>query len=987
MQNRIQIQPISIAIVLIIILAAIGCTRDDEDLQPATFSTNADIFIDGFSSGLQYLPFAGSKLDAFTVDTETRYNGSAAMRFDIPNEGDPDGSFAGAIFPDAGGRNLTEYNALTFWAKATQAGSINEIGFGNDFGENKFLVSLSNLQLSTNWKKYILPIPDPSKLTKENGMIWYSEGPEDGKGYTFWLDEVKFENVGGFTQPKAQILNGEDTRVESFIGAGVPLSGLQKTVTLSSGIERTVTAAPAYFTFISSDPNVATVNDEGMVMVVGPGSTVITATLAGVTAQGSLTLNSIGEFAFAPIPDEDPADVISIFSNAYEDIPLDYYNGFWQFSTTKGGNDLEIEGDNIISYTDLNFVGIQFATDVPTIDASAMTHLHIDLLVTQALEDEDFLRIGLNDIGPDNAFGGGDDSGEELTFTATTLKSQEWVSLDIPLSDFAGLINRGNLAQVVFVSDNTISSLLVDNIYLYKTEVVSGPSEPQMAAPAPGQSAADVVSLFSDAYDDVVIDTWRTDWSSSDFEDVTVEGDPVKKYSNLDFVGIEAVSSPIDASAMSHLHVELWSPDFTFFGIKLVDFGPDGIFGGSDDSEHQINIENPMQSEWVSVDLPLADFTGLTNRSSVAQLILVGQPSGSSTLFVDNFYFYREGTSMPVNEPSTAAPDPTREAANVISLFSDVYDDAVVDTWRTDWSVATFEDVDVMGNPTKKYSDMDFVGIETVMAPIDASTMTNLRMDMWSGDFTFFGIKLVDLGADGAFGGGDDSEHQINIENPNMAQWVSLDISLIDFMGLTNTSSIGQIILVGQPTGMTTIFLDNIFFYGDGGSNPSEPQEAAPTPTIATENVISLFSEAYQDASVDTWRTDWSSANLEDVLVSGDSVKKYSDLDFVGIETVSSMVDAAEMTHVHFDIWSADFTNFGLKIVDFGADGAFDGGDDSEHQINFENPAQGEWNSYNIPITDFTGLTGQGNLAQFILVAQPTGTATLFLDNFYFYKQ
>jgi hypothetical protein len=65
-----------------------------------------------------------------------------------------------------------DFDALTFWAKGTQAGLINEIGFGQDFLENKYLVT-TNLQLTSNWKKYI-PIPDASKLRAEEdcfGML------------------------------------------------------------------------------------------------------------------------------------------------------------------------------------------------------------------------------------------------------------------------------------------------------------------------------------------------------------------------------------------------------------------------------------------------------------------------------------------------------------------------------------------------------------------------------------------------------------------------------------------------------------------------------------------------------------------------------------------------------------------------------------------------------------------------------------------------
>jgi hypothetical protein len=46
-----------------------------------------------------------------------KYKGTASMRFDVPRVGDPGGSYAGAIFPDATGRNLTGYDALTFWVK------------------------------------------------------------------------------------------------------------------------------------------------------------------------------------------------------------------------------------------------------------------------------------------------------------------------------------------------------------------------------------------------------------------------------------------------------------------------------------------------------------------------------------------------------------------------------------------------------------------------------------------------------------------------------------------------------------------------------------------------------------------------------------------------------------------------------------------------------------------------------------------------------
>ena len=185
------------------LLFTVSCERDlSDEAEFATFPKTAEVFIDGFSGGLEYLPFNGSKLDAFSVDDETKYDGTAAMRIDVPNNGDPKGGYAGAIFRDLNGRDLSEFDALTFWAKASQAATISEIGFGVDFGEDKYVVTQQNLRISTTWTKYSIPIPDPYKLTLEKGMLFYSAGPENNNGYSFWIDELQFEKLGTIAQPK-----------------------------------------------------------------------------------------------------------------------------------------------------------------------------------------------------------------------------------------------------------------------------------------------------------------------------------------------------------------------------------------------------------------------------------------------------------------------------------------------------------------------------------------------------------------------------------------------------------------------------------------------------------------------------------------------------------------------------------------------------------------------------------------------------------------
>ena len=464
----------TLLVALSLVFIALACERSVDGLEEPAFPANPDVFIDGFSSGLEYFPFADSRLSAFSVDSDDTYeNSGASMRFDVPNVGDPEGSYAGAIFrDDNGGRNLTSFNALTFYAKATTAGTINEIGFGQDFFENKYTATFNNLRLTTNWRKYTIPIPDASKLTQEQGLFWYAEGPEDGDGYSFWVDELKFENLSGLAQPRPAILNGNEETQTSFIGSGTSVSGLIYTINQANGIDVTVGAAPAYYTFNSSDTNVATVDEEGQVTVIGAGTTEITASLGGISANGILIIDSIGEFTLAPVPTEDSGDVISIFSDAYDNVPVDFYNGFYAPFQTTTSNDFVVNGNNVLGYENFNFVGIEFNQNVPTIDASEMTHLRMDVFFPDAIPTNSALSINLVDFGPDGVFGGGDNTSAATTIRSSTnpaLVSGQWISVDF---DISGMARKSSLGQIVLDADLGTAlrgaNFYVDNIYLRK---------------------------------------------------------------------------------------------------------------------------------------------------------------------------------------------------------------------------------------------------------------------------------------------------------------------------------------------------------------------------------------------------------------------------------------------------------------------------------------------------------------------------------------
>lgn len=464
-----------LGLVLLSMVVLTSCERDvSDDAILATFPTTAQVFDDapvGLTDEFfeSFDPAIGANVNGFNTDDSEAYEGTTSIRFDVPSPNDPDGGFIGGIFRDRGeGRNLTEYDALTFWAKGSTT-ALFEAGFGSDFVEDKFRTA-TNFEASTDWKKYIIPIPDASRLVQERGLFLFSAGTEstNGMGYTIWIDEIKFETLGTVAQPRPRILNGENTLAQTFIGGNLQVEGLSQTYNTSRG-DVTTDVTPNFFEFSSSDESVAIVDEVGRIEVLGSGTSEISATLNGVEAGGSLTVESLGDFVSAPTPTRDPQSVISLFSNFYEDRPVDFYNGFYEPFQTTTSADFTIDGDDVLYYLNFNFVGIEFNQGVPTIDGSLATHLHFDIFIPVDPPQNTALRINLVDFGPDDSFGGGDDTTLSEGFTSG-LVAGEWISIDF---DITGLNPRTNLGQIIlddFQGRTPPSEFYVDNIYFYRED-------------------------------------------------------------------------------------------------------------------------------------------------------------------------------------------------------------------------------------------------------------------------------------------------------------------------------------------------------------------------------------------------------------------------------------------------------------------------------------------------------------------------------------
>jgi len=180
---------------------------------------------------------------------------------------------------------------------------------------------------------------------------------------------------------------------------------------------------------------------------------------------------------------------------------------------------------------------------------------------------------------------------------------------------------------------------------------VTQASAPTVAAPTPTVAAANVISIFSDAYVDVAVDTYGTTWSNNNagpnLTSLQVAGVDTEEYANLQYIGIEFWNPgpPIDATAMTDLHVDMWTSTGVTFGIKLVNFGDGGANSGSvTQGEVDFNATSTpavTDGTWVSFDVPLTTFetAGLTaDPNDLSQLLLVGD---MSTYYIENIYFHK----------------------------------------------------------------------------------------------------------------------------------------------------------------------------------------------------------------------------------------------------------------------------------------------------------------------------------------------------------
>ncbi|MGB1393655.1 MAG: carbohydrate binding domain-containing protein [Flavobacteriaceae bacterium] len=168
------------------------------------------------------------------------------------------------------------------------------------------------------------------------------------------------------------------------------------------------------------------------------------------------------------------------------------------------------------------------------------------------------------------------------------------------------------------------------------------PTPPSVAAPTPTENAADVISLFSDAYTDVTSNI-NPGWGEVVAAETHASNDVFKTTNFVPF----AISSPIDITG-HNFHVDVWLPQLPSSGagllIKILDAA-----NGPHEGNYTYPIANITAGQWNSIDIDINNFSqtqgtwDATAQGRVDQVLI--DIVDDTTMYVDNVYFWKAPTA------------------------------------------------------------------------------------------------------------------------------------------------------------------------------------------------------------------------------------------------------------------------------------------------------------------------------------------------------
>ncbi|MCE2963750.1 MAG: carbohydrate binding domain-containing protein, partial [Chitinophagales bacterium] len=326
-----------------------------------------------------------------------------------------------------------------------------------------------------------------------------------------------------------------------------------------------------------------------------------------------------------------PSNVVSIFSGAYTNISPINYDAGWcgapSIEKTTAG------GDSVIAFKDKNCQGIDFGS--ATQNLTGFTHIHVDL----------FIASGTNLVGKVFNLKVVPTSGAESEFPIDINSLSPapvpgtWYSYDVPVS-FSGPVSS---IKEFGITSNVNNAMWYDNLYFYKNAITPPPTG-LTPAPTPTRAAANVISVFSDAYTSPSTVNTNPSWGqSTQSTQFQISGNNTILFKNLNYQGIVFNDTNyrmnLTAAGMTHLHIDYQTKQTGTLKMFLISPGP---------KEVSYNLAIPTTG-WNSLDIPLTSFPAPVDLSQLFQLKFDngGGAQLADSILIDNIYFFKDAVTPP----------------------------------------------------------------------------------------------------------------------------------------------------------------------------------------------------------------------------------------------------------------------------------------------------------------------------------------------------
>ena len=415
----------------------------------------------------------------------------------------------------------------------------------------------------------------------------------------------------------------------------------------------------------------------------------------------------------APTPPEYAASkVLSIYSDAFT--PATGWNfGVWESGSSY--SQIQVEGDNVAQFNvgsvGAGYFGWEFHSDV---NAAAMTHLHLDVWMSEATTFHLFPICRTQQSG-------------EKSLDVTTLAGQ-WTSVDLNLDDYEEQgLDLSGVFQLKFADNIANKVLYVDNVYFYNNSTEIDTEKPQNLT----------ATLASASYYSVILNCSATDNSGA-----------------VNFK-IEDAANQISQTA-----------------------------GAASGATVSVTVNNLLPSKTYNFTVSALDAEGNVCETTV-QI---------------------DAATLAIPAPVTA---PTHAEADVISIFSDVYNPATTFNIGGWGQTTTSTKVNLAdGEEAYLMDKFNYVGWELNgnVAAFDASAMEYLHVDVYTTNAIAFRITPI-------WG----SESLYNCTPLNKNEWNSYDIPLSAFNGI-NLANIYQIKMEADNDD-ATVFVDNVYFWKENSTS------------------------------------------------------------------------------------------------------------------------------------------------------------------------